>query len=325
MIQELKNKIINGYEISKEEALHLSDICHASPQNSEMLCEAANQIRHHFCGDHFDICTIINGKCGRCSEDCKYCAQSAHYPVETGNYSLLDADSLLAGARYNQEKGILRYSIVTSGRSLNDREVDQLCKSYKLIHSSLNISLCASHGLLNYQQLLKLRQAGVVRYHNNLETSRRNFSAICTTHTYQDKIATIKAAQKAGLAVCSGGIMGLGETMRDRIDMAFDLKELGIKSVPINILNPIPHTPFEHNPVLNLNEVKQIVALYRFILPEAALRLAGGRGLLKDKGRSVFASGANAAISGDMLTTSGISINYDINMIKDLGFKISKL
>ncbi|MHC1722632.1 MAG: biotin synthase BioB [Aminipila sp.] len=325
MINSLKNKVINGYKMTKKEALSLYDVSLYSQEKMNTLCNAANEIRQHYCGDNFDICTIINGKCGRCSEDCKYCAQSAHYPVETENYALLTTDQFLDGAKYNEDKGILRYSIVTSGRTLTNNELDLLCDSYKKLHKNSSISLCASHGLLSYEQFVRLKDAGVVRYHNNLETSRRNFPNICTTHTYEDKITAIKSAQKAGLTVCSGGIMGLGETIEDRVSMAFDLRELGIKSVPINILNPIPHTPFENNTILTAEEVKTIVAVYRFILPDAALRLAGGRGLLADKGRSVFASGANAAISGDMLTTSGISIHYDMNMIKDLGFKISKL
>lgn len=325
MIKKLKNKIINGYEITKKEALSLYEISLHTPKNLEILCNSSNEIRHHYCGNSFDICTIINGKCGRCTEDCKYCAQSAHYPVDTENYTLHNTDKLLEGAIYNEKKGILRYSVVTSGRSLTDDEVDKLCQSYKTIHAKTNIALCASHGLLNYNQFVKLKNAGVVRYHNNLETSRSNFPNICTTHTYDDKILTIKAAQSAGLTVCSGGIMGLGESMEDRIDMALDLKQLNIKSVPINILTPIPHTPFENNRILSNNEIRTIIAIYRFILPDAAIRLAGGRGILSDKGRNIFTSGANATISGDMLTTSGINIDYDIKMLKELEFKIHKL
>ncbi|QIB70213.1 biotin synthase BioB [Aminipila butyrica] len=325
MINHLKEQVLQGYHISRDEALALWEAAQQSAQQLEILCTCADDIRQYFCGNHFDICTIINGKCGSCSEDCKYCAQSSHYLAETPTYSLLNTDRLLSGAAYNQERGILRYSIVTSGRTVNPEELDQLCASYQSIQKSQSISLCASHGLLTYEQLLQLKEAGVVRYHNNLETSRRNFPAVCTTHTYDDKIATIEAAQRAGLSVCSGGIMGLGETMVDRIDMAFDLKELGVQSVPINILNPIPHTPLEDQPILSLDEVRGIVALYRFILPTTALRLAGGRELLSDKGRSVFASGANAAISGDMLTTSGIRISSDLEMIQDLGFTLSAL
>jgi len=158
-----------------------------------------------------------------------------------------------------------------------------------------------------------------------LETSRKNFPNICTTHTYDDKINTIKAAQKAGLEVCSGGIIGLGETMEDRIDMALDIRGLGIKSVPVNILSPIPETPYEKLPVLTADEVRKTVAIFRFILPDAAIRLAGGRNLIADKGRSLFLSGANAAISGDMLTTSGITIDDDMKMIKELKFEVKML
>ncbi|MBP2664199.1 MAG: biotin synthase, partial [Firmicutes bacterium] len=172
------------------------------------------------------------------------------------------------------------------------------------------------------EQLQQLKAAGVARYHNNLETSRRYFPHICTTHTYDDKIATIKNALAAGLEVCSGGVMGLGETIEDRIAMALDLRSLGVKSIPVNVLNPIKGTPLGNTPKLTADEVARIVAVYRFILPDAAIRLAGGRGLLADKGKAVFQSGASAAISGDMLTTAGISISNDMALLKDLGFEV---
>ncbi|WP_312354969.1 biotin synthase BioB [Aminipila sp.] len=325
MINKLKNQIINGHYITTKEALELLSASLLSEEHLHELCEAANAIRRHFCGNKFDLCTIINGKCGRCSEDCKYCAQSSHYPTETEYYPLLEKKEFLDGAKYNEKKGILRYSIVTSGRTLTDEELEELCKCYQCLHENTQISLCASHGLLNYQQFLKLKNAGVVRYHNNLETSRRNFPNICTTHTYEDKISAIQAAQKAGLSICSGGILGLGETREDRISMAFELRGLGIKSIPINILNPIAHTPFEKNEIISEDEVRRTVAVFRFILPDAALRLAGGRGLLADKGQRIFLSGANAAISGDMLTTSGILIDHDMKMLQEIGYEVSQL
>ncbi len=321
----LKNKIKDGYEISKEECLELISKALENEDFFERLCSVSNEIRLHFCGNKFDLCTIINGKSGRCSEDCKYCAQSAHYPTEAEVYPLLDTQTLMDNANYNNDKGVLRFSVVTSGRTLTNEEVQNLCESYKTINDNVNISLCASHGLLSYEQFLKLKESGVARYHNNLETSRRNFPNICTTHTYDDKIAAIKAAQKSGLAVCSGGILGLGETMQDRVDMAFDLKSIGIQSIPINILNPIINTPFENNPIVSYKEVLIVIAIYRLILPTAAIRLAGGRGLLDDKGKKAFLSGANAAITGDMLTTQGISINDDLSMLSKLGFSIEKL
>ena len=184
-----------------------------------------------------------------------------------------------------------------------------------------DIEVCVSFGLLNEAQYRKLREAGVTRVHNNLETSRRNFPNVCTTHTFDDKAAAIRAAMAAGLSVCSGGIMGLGETVEDRIDMALTLRELGIRSVPVNMLNPIPGTPYEGNPRLGEEDMRRIAAVYRFILPKASIRLAGGRGLMEDKGESCFLSGANAVISGDMLTTSGYTIESDMSMIEKLGYR----
>lgn len=319
MLEKLKNSVLNGYQITKEDAIKLVDV------DLEDLCNAANELRNYFCGNSFDICTIINGKSGRCSEDCKYCAQSSHYKVSIEDYPLLSSEELLKGAKYNQEKGILRYSIVTSGKRLSDTEVDKICESYSQIKEECGISLCASHGLLSYESFKKLKDAGVDRYHNNLETSRRNFPNICTTHTYDDKIAAIKNAQKAGLTVCSGGILGLGETMEDRIDMALDIRDLGVKSIPINILNPILGTPYEGSKILSTEEVRRVVSIFRFILPDGAIRLAGGRGLIDKKGKITFTSGANAAISGDMLTTAGISIQDDMKMIEELGFEVSMI
>lgn len=312
-----KEKALHGEQLGKEELLSLAQ------EDLEELCAAADEIRQRFCGNRFDLCAIINGKSGSCPENCKYCAQSAHYQARPKQYPLLEPEQFEKDAQYHWQKGVLRYSIVTSGRRLTDSEVDKLCTSYRKIREkSGGICLCASHGLLSYEQFLKLKDAGVTRYHNNLETSRNYFPSICTTHTYEDKLAVIRAAQQAGLEVCSGGIMGLGETMEDRIDMALELRELGIKSVPLNLLNPIPGTPLEDAAPLKQEEILRIIAVYRFALPDAALRLAGGRGLMADKGKKAFQSGANAAITGDMLTTSGIRIEDDIQMVSGLGYEV---
>lgn len=318
-IEILTNKIYEGYKISKKEALELINC------NLKELSYYANEIRKKFCGNSFDICSIINAKSGACSEDCKYCAQSKFYNVNCEKYKILKKEEILDGALQNQKNGLLRYSVVTSGKKLSEKEIDLICEAYKTINKQCEISTCASHGLLSYEQLKKLKQSGVCRYHNNLETSRKNFPNICTTHTYDEKIATIKNAQKAGLEVCSGGIMGLGENMEDRIDMALDLRKLNVKSVPINILNPIKGTPFEKNKKLSFDEIIRIIAIFRFILPENVIRLAGGRGLLDDKGKLAFQSGANAAISGHMLTTSGINTKQDLEIIDKLGFKKEKM
>lgn len=314
-LQALTDKVLKGEQITREEALYLYE------QPLEELCERADRIRRHFCADTFDICTIINGKSGSCSENCKFCAQSAHNHTCAAQYPLLSAEEILEQAKINHEQGVLRYSIVTSGKRLSDEEVDRMCDVVRRIREEVGILVCVSFGLLDERQFRKLKEAGVTRVHNNLETSRRNFANVCTTHTFDDKVQAIHAAQAAGLEVCSGGIMGLGETVEDRIDMALEIRELGIRSVPVNMLNPIPGTPFEKNERLTEEDMRRIVAVYRFILPDGFIRLAGGRGLLADKGRGCFESGANAAISGDMLTTAGITTGTDMELLKELGYK----
>ena len=317
VIENLKRKIMSGELISKEEALLLAD----APL--EELTAAADEIRSHFCQSGFDICTIVNGKCGKCSEDCKYCAQSAHYHTACSEtYPLLSTEELVDGARHNKEQGVLRYSIVTSGKALSDAEVDRVCESIRAIREQVGIEVCVSFGLLNEEQFKKIREAGATRAHCNLESSGRYFKEICTTHTYQQKIDTLNAAKRAGLSVCSGGIMGLGETMEDRIDMVLTARKLGVKSIPVNVLNPIPGTPYEHNRILTNDEVCRCVAIFRFLIPDASIRLAGGRGLLGDKGEACFRSGANADISGDMLTTSGINMETDMELLKTLGYEV---
>lgn len=317
LVTQMKQKVLKGEWITKEEALALCK------EPLSALQEAADEIRRIMCGNGFDICTIINGKCGRCSEDCKYCAQSAHYHTACmESYPLLATEELLEGARYNDSRGVLRYSIVTSGKRLSDAEVDQVCESIRKIKKETSIQVCVSFGLLNEEQFRKIKEAGASRVHCNLESSARYFPKVCTTHTYEEKIETLKAAKRAGLSICSGGILGLGESMEDRIDMVLTARELGVKSIPVNLLNPIPGTPYEENQPLTNEEACRCVAVFRFLIPDASIRLAGGRGLVGDKGEACFRSGANAAISGDMLTTAGITVETDMELIKQLGFEV---
>ena len=315
-IEKFKEKVLNGGMLNKEEILKIQN------EDLNQLMKGADEIRRKLCGNKFSLCTIINGKSGRCSENCRYCAQSVHFKTDVKEYGLLDSDTVLKSAESNYSQGVHRFSIVTSGRKLTSIEVDEVAEIYKDINDECSIELCASHGLLSYEELKKLKEAGVTRYHNNLETSRRYFPNICTTHTYDEKIATIKNAMKAGLQVCSGGIIGMGESMEDRVDMAFTLRELNVNSVPINILNPIKGTPLENMKHISYDEVLRTVALFRFIMPKTQIRLAGGRALLDDKGKKVFQSGVNAAISGDLLTTSGIKTSDDIDLVKGLGFEV---
>ena len=314
-LERLKKKVLEGYQISKEEALALAEM------PLEELTQAADEIRQKFCKNQFDHCTIINGKSGKCSENCKYCAQSSFYPTDVESYPLLGTEELLKQAEYSSKRGVPRYSIVTSGKKLSSREVEQVCESIRQIKEHVDISVCVSFGLLEEEEFRKVKEAGAVRVHNNLEASANYFPNVCTTHRQKDKINSLQAAEKAGLSICSGGIMGLGESMEDRIDLAFTLRELGVQSVPVNMLNPIPGTPYENNPRLTEEEMCRIVAVFRFILPKAFIRLAGGRGLMQDQGRRCFQSGANAAITGDMLTTAGITIQKDMEMLEELGYQ----
>ena len=210
-VTEMKAKVIKGEWIDRQEALRLAK------EPLVKLQEAADEIREKVCGDGFDICTIVNGKCGRCSEDCKYCAQSAHYHTACEeSYPLLSTEELVAGAKHNERQGVLRYSIVTSGKRLSEQEVEQVCESIRRIKEETSIEVCVSFGLLDETQFRKIKAAGASRVHCNLESSARYFPSVCTTHTYEEKIETLKAAKRAGLSICSGGILGLGETMEDR-------------------------------------------------------------------------------------------------------------
>lgn len=315
--KELKQKIYAGGSVTRDEALALAD------EPLDDLTAAADEIREKMCGNRFDMCTIVNGKCGRCPEDCKYCAQSVHYHTACQDtYPLLATEVLLEGARHNQEQGVLRYSIVTSGKRLSDAEVEQVCGSIREIRRQIGIEVCVSFGFLDEEQFRKIKAAGASRVHCNLETSRNYFPQVCTTHTYDEKVAVLRAAKSAGLSICSGGIMGLGETVEDRIDMALALRDLGVKSVPVNLLNPIKGTPYERNRILSNDELCRIVAVFRFIIPDGDIRLAGGRGLVGDKGARCFKSGANAAISGDMLTTAGVTVATDMALVEGLGYEV---
>lgn len=315
-IKNIYKQVLEGYNISKEEAYKLIDY------DVEVLRNYAKSIREQLCGNVFDLCSIINGKSGACSENCKYCAQSAHYSTRVETYPLLDAEVFIKDAKEHKAEGVLRYSIVTSGKRLSKKEVEDVAKIYKRMREECEIKLCASHGLLDEEDFTKLKEAGIVRYHNNLETSRNYFASICTTHTYEDKIKTIKAAQRVGLEVCSGGLFGIGETMEDRIDMAFELREMGVTSIPINVLVPISGTPMEKMLPITEEEVLKSIAIYRFIHPTAFIRLAGGRMYLTDNGRLAFEGGANATITGNLLTTCGNTIQDDLKMLKTLGFEV---
>lgn len=312
-IGELKNKVLSGKEISAEEALALFDY------PVDHLSRAANDIRLAYCGTTFDFCTIINAKSGRCTENCKFCAQSAH-GRNLSPPKLSSPEEILAGAKKSEQQGIQRYSYVTSGKAISNEEVAYFSEITKQVIAQTTLSICASFGLLEGDSYRLLKESGVQRIHNNLETSSTYFPSVCSTHTWAEKCSAIKQAQEAGLDVCSGGLFGMGETNEDRVALAYALKQLNIQSVPINFLIPLPETPFEHYTPLSMEEMRQVVAVFRFILPTAFIRLAGGRAQMPDHGRACFLGGANAAITGDLLTTVGPSVAEDMEMVRALGY-----
>lgn len=318
-MKDLAKEIICGRRLKRGE-----DLSFFLTADSDELFEGANMIREALCGNKVDLCTIINGRSGGCGEDCKFCAQSAHHHTGIKECKFLDPDVIVEDCKRNEAKGVHRYSIVTAGRALRDKDFDKAIESYKRMGEECNIELCASHGLLTEEEFIHLKEAGVSMYHENIETSKRNFPNVCTTHTYEDKIYEIELAKKVGLRVCSGGIIGMGETWGDRIDMAVSLCELQVDSIPINALMPIKGTYYEDLEPLSENDILRTIAIFRYINPTAYIRMAAGRNYLKDGGAKVFLSGANATITGDMLTTIGSNTTQDKEMLTNLGFDISK-
>lgn len=317
MIDILKEKVLSGGQISREEAVALS-----MNRGEQALYKAAGELRDKMAGRKFDTCSIINARSGRCSENCKWCAQSVLFKTNIEEYELVDEKVCLETARLNDAYGVDKFSFVTSGRALSDQNIERLCEYARKIGENFALHLCASMGLLNKAQLQKLVDAGVRRYHCNLETSPGYFSSLCTTHTMEEKIRTIRAAQEVGMEVCSGGIIGMGESMEDRIDLAMTLRELKIKSIPINILNPIPGTPLEGTAALGDDEILTTIAVFRFIHPDAYLRFAGGRSLIAHIETEAIQAGINAAIVGDLLTTVGSKVLEDMEKVKKMGFSV---
>ena len=320
-LQTIKNEILSGRAIDKNAALWL-----ASNSNLNELLLAADEIRARVCGDKFNLCTIINVKSGKCSEDCKYCAQSAAHATGCEVYGVLPATRVLEKALANEAGGAHRFSLVASGRGLKSVSADmtRVEEIYRALASRTHLHLCASFGIADREALERLKAVGVRTFHHNLETSRRFYPQICTTHSYEERINTIKTAQEVGLDVCSGGIFGLGESMEDRVDMAFELSNLHIKSVPINLLTPIPGTPLEDAAPLSREEILRSMAIYRFILPRAYLRFAGGRKNLGDDTVTALKGGINSALTGDFLTTAGDGIEADKTLVASCGYDISK-
>lgn len=312
---KLAKEIIEGRRIKREDDISVFLTC-----DLDELCKGADMIREHFVGSRIDLCSIVNGRSGRCPEDCKYCAQSAHYNTECEVYDFLSQEELVNACKMNEEEGVHRFSIVTAGKALTGEEFAKSIEAYQEMKEKCNIELCASMGFLTKEQLHELHEAGVTSYHHNIETSKRNFPNICTTHTYEQKMATLKMVKEEGMYVCSGGIIGMGETWEDRLDMAISLAEIEVDSIPINALMPIKGTPLYGIKQLTNDEILRTIAFFRYINPTAEIRLAAGRALLENDGEIAFKSGASATITGNMLTTAACAtIRKDREMIKSMG------
>lgn len=317
-INRLVQEVMAGKKIDKSEALFLAQ---SPPQALDELLKGAQAIRQAFLGNRAFFCTITNAKSGRCPEDCSFCAQSARYPTKINTYTLRPAPELAADAQAAEKMGGHCFSIVLSGQGFKrEQDLATAAEAVSQIKGNTRLRTCVSGGALRKDQAKVLKTAGLDSYHHNLETSRRHFPKICTTHAYPSRLATLRAAREAGLNLCSGGIFGVGEDWDDRVEMALLLRELEVNSVPLNFLNPIAGTPLESQGLLPAAEALKIIALYRFILPDKKITVSGGREItLQEEQPKIFAAGANGLLLGNYLTTKGRDCREDLEMVKQAG------
>ncbi len=320
LIGAVEERILAGGSILRHEAETLL----STPEEYVLrLLAAADHIRIHFKGWEFDSCSLINARSGRCSENCAFCAQSSHYATNCETYDLRSTDQILEAARSAKQAGASRFCTVTSGGALSARQFDALMESLERVHSEVQIQLDASLGFLDDQRVERLKRAGITRYNHNLETSREYYPSICTTHTFDQRVNTVSKALSNGLSACCGGIMGMGETPSQRLDLAFTLADLGVDCVPINILDPRPGTPLEGSVQPEPMEILKTVALFRLILPKATIKMAGGREKnLGDFQGTALRSGANGMIIRGYLTFGGRPVEDDLRMVRQAGFEI---
>jgi biotin synthase len=317
---ELGQRVLDGGHVSREEALWLFSL--ESTADILDLVSWANRLREHFKGNKIHLCSIVNAKAGACSENCSFCAQSSFHQTGSPRYGFVDPEPVSEAADEANRNGVTAVGLVAAWKGLNEGPMlDEVCDRIRELKAGGKTRPDASLGIIKNQRVAdRLKEAGLECYGHNLESSKRFFPQHCTTHTYEDRVETIGYLKKAGIKICSGGIIGMGETREDRCDLAFALKELGANVVPINILNPIPGTPFEKNPPLAPMEILKTIACFRFILPRQEIMIAGGRTVnLRDLQSMVFAAGASALMVGNYLTTLNQPVEKDLQMLKDLG------
>ena len=322
-LQSLLDTCVDGNQLTEEQALAC---CSLQPEELPSLFAAATQVRERAFKHNVSLCSIVNAKSGLCPENCSFCAQSAHHATSVAQYPLLDEQTLLDGARAAAANGSGCYGIVTSGSGIRSgEELDRICRVIRQIRAEGLIAPGASLGTLDQFSVQALKEAGLVTYHHNLETSRSFFPHICSTHDYEDDVATVRMAKQAGLRVCSGGLFGLGETMAQRIELALTLRELAVDSVPINFLDPVEGTPLSGSNNLSPLECLHSIALFRLILPQAHITICGGREKnLRDLQSWVFMAGASGIMTGNYLTKEGRQPRDDRQMIADLGLQLTE-
>jgi len=313
---------LNNILINHEQALSVVEVDFKS-----LICEA-NRIREKYFGDTVSVCSIINARSGKCSEDCKFCAQSAHNSAVIDAFDMLSAEKIVSAFRSASENPISHFGIVTSGRDEaggNENEKERLIRALKEMGKNVVANLCVSIGGIDDDFLETLKELGVKRIHHNLETSKKFFPKICSTHSFNERVENIKRAKRHGFEVCSGGLFGIGENWEDRVDLALQLQQLEIKSIPLNFLNPVAGTPLENAQPIPPRDILRIIALFRFTNPTAEIKVAGGREVnLRDLQSWIFNAGATSIMIGNYLTTKGRDANQDLQMIKDLGFRIHR-
>jgi len=321
-IQELKSRVLAGGDITPSEALRLNAI--QDPATLDLLSSSAHEITTRFRPSKPDLCSLVNAKSYLCSEDCSFCSQSSHYKTGVKRYPLMKPEEVLSAAQKAETNGVQSFCVVTSGETLSDAEFEQVLATFSLLNEKTRLRLDGSLGNMTAEQIRKLRAAGMRRFNHNLQCSREFYPRIVSTHTYDERMETLKFLKKNDVEICSGGIFGMGETQEDRIKLAFELKPYNLHCLPVNILNPRPGTPLEGREALAPEEVVKMIAIFRFIHPQANIKLAGGRELnlgvyFQEK---VLRGGANGFVVGGYLTTAGNPIQEDLDMLQRSGFSL---
>lgn len=318
-IIECQNKVLKGTGISENDAKILMN---TTDLELKTLSDAANKITRNFNGNRIDIEQLANIKKNYCSEDCAFCSQSAFFNTSIGSYRLLSKGEILQKAKKAYDEGANSYCLVAAWREPSPKDFEKVCKIIEAINKKICISIECSLGFLTFEQAQILKSLGVKRYNHNLETARSKFSEICTTHTYDDRLNTLRIARKAGLELCTGGILGMGETREQRLELIFDIARLAPEEVTINLLVPAPGTPLELQQPLPISEIIRAFAVTRFLLPTSTIKISGGREInLRDDGEELLLSGANGIISSGYLTIGGNDMKKDLEMIQRINLE----